>query len=76
MSFVESAKVIGEKWQALSTEKHDSYERLADGAKESYFAELAEYKKTSQFEAHRKHLEARDAAPPEGVFQQLRSYLQ
>ncbi|KAF2854648.1 hypothetical protein T440DRAFT_514540 [Plenodomus tracheiphilus IPT5] len=66
LSFTEIAKVVGERWQVLPTEEREGCERQANGAKEKYYAELAEYKKTPQFEAYQKYLEdfkAKHAAP-------------
>ena len=71
LSFTEIAKVVGEKWQVLPAEERESCERQANGAKEKYYAELAEYKKTPQFEAYQKYLEdfkAKHAVPTKGLF--------
>ncbi|KAF2843850.1 hypothetical protein T440DRAFT_484602, partial [Plenodomus tracheiphilus IPT5] len=64
--FTESAKVISVKWQLLSSEEHDNYRGLANDATLKYFAELAEYKKTPQYEAYRSYLEAEDAESLKG----------
>lgn len=69
LSFTEIAKVVGERWQVLPTEEREGCERQANGAKEKYYAELAEYKKTPQYEAYQKYLEdfkAKHAAPTKG----------
>lgn len=69
LSFTEIAKVVGERWQVLPTEEREGCERQANGAKEKYYAELAEYKKTPQFETYQKYLEefkAKHAAPTKG----------
>ncbi|KAI8935927.1 hypothetical protein NX059_007435 [Plenodomus lindquistii] len=69
LSFTEIAKVVGERWQVLPTEERECCERQANSAKEKYYAELAEYKKTPQFEAYQKYLEdfkAKHAAPTKG----------
>ena len=71
LSFTEIAKVVGERWQVLPTEEREGCERQANGAKEKYYAELAEYKKTPQFETYQKYLEefkAKHAAPTKGLF--------
>ncbi|KAH9878533.1 hypothetical protein IAQ61_001805 [Plenodomus lingam] len=69
LSFTEIAKVVGERWQVLPAEEREGCERQANGAKEKYYAELAEYKKTPQYEAYQKYLEdfkAKHAAPTKG----------
>ncbi|KAL1611069.1 hypothetical protein SLS59_000706 [Nothophoma quercina] len=57
LSFTEIAKVVGERWQVLPAEEREACERQANSAKEKYYAGLAEYKKTSQYEAYQKYLE-------------------
>jgi len=69
LSFTEIAKVVGEKWQVLPAEEREGCERQANGAKEKYYAELAEYKKTPHFEAYQKYLEdfkAKHSVPTKG----------
>ncbi|RAR15905.1 high mobility group hmg1 hmg2 [Stemphylium lycopersici] len=69
LSFTEIAKVVGEKWQVLPVEEREGCERQANGAKEKYYAELAEYKKTPQYEAYQKYLEdfkAKHSVPTKG----------
>ncbi|KAL6709760.1 hypothetical protein ACN47E_001189 [Coniothyrium glycines] len=66
LSFTEIAKVVGERWQILPVEEREGCERQANGAKEKYYAELAEYKKTNQYEVYQRYLEdfrAKHAAP-------------
>ncbi|PSN65557.1 hypothetical protein BS50DRAFT_589950 [Corynespora cassiicola Philippines] len=75
LSFTEIAKVVGERWQILPADEREACERQANAAKEKYYAELAEYKKTPQFEAYQKYLEefkAKHAAPPKGVSSKYR----
>jgi hypothetical protein len=67
LPFATSAKVIGREWQALPADKQDNYERLANGAKERRFADLARYEKTPQSVAHRRYLEAKDVTPLKGM---------
>jgi len=57
LSFTEIAKVVGERWQVLPAEEREACERQANSAKERYYAGLAEYKKTQQYEAYQKYLE-------------------
>ena len=71
LSFTEIAKVVGEKWQVLPAEEREGCERQANGAKEKYYAELAEYKKTPNYEAYQKYLEdfkAKPSVPTKGLF--------
>ncbi|KAF3006024.1 hypothetical protein E8E13_010662 [Curvularia kusanoi] len=57
LSFTEIAKVVGERWQVLPSEEREACERQANSAKEKYYAGLAEYKKTEQYESYQKYLE-------------------
>ncbi|KAF2280711.1 uncharacterized protein EI97DRAFT_453962 [Westerdykella ornata] len=57
LSFTEIAKVVGERWQVLDPEAREACERQATLAKEKYYAELNEYKKTPEYEAYQKYLE-------------------
>lgn len=69
LSFTEIAKVVGERWQVLPAEERETCERQANTAKERYYAELTEYKKTPQYESYQKYLEefkAKHAAPTKG----------
>ncbi|KAF2474524.1 uncharacterized protein BDR25DRAFT_215413 [Lindgomyces ingoldianus] len=69
-SFTEIAKVVGERWQILPVVAREACERQANAAKEKYYAELAEYKKTPQYDAYQKYLEdfkAKHAAPQKGM---------
>lgn len=70
LSFTEIAKIVGEKWQVLPVDERENCEKQANGAKEKYYAELADYKKTTQFEVYQKYLEdfkAKHAAPTKGL---------
>ncbi|CAI9635260.1 unnamed protein product [Alternaria burnsii] len=76
LSFTEIAKVVGEKWQVLPAEEREGCERQANGAKEKYYAELAEYKKTPNYEAYQKYLEdfkAKHSVPTKGKRSKLES---
>lgn len=69
LSFTEIAKVVGERWQVLPAEARETCERQANSAKEKYYAELSEYKKTPLYEAYQKYLDdfkSKHAAPPKG----------
>jgi hypothetical protein len=53
----------------LPAAEREAYERQANGAKERYYAELADYKKTPQYDAYQKYLEdfkAKHAVPTKG----------
>jgi hypothetical protein len=70
LTFTEIAKVVGERWQVLPAAEREACERQANTAKERYYAELAEYKKTSQYESYQKYLEdfrQKHAAPLKGA---------
>jgi hypothetical protein len=70
LSFTEIAKAVGERWQVLSPESREACESQANAAKEKFYTELAEYKKTPQYDAYQKYLEefkAKHAAPPKGL---------
>jgi hypothetical protein len=56
LSFTEIAKLVGERWQVLAPDLRDSCERQAAGAKEKYYAEMAEYKKTPQYAQYQEYL--------------------
>lgn len=66
LSFTEIAKLVGERWQVLAPDLRESCERQAAGAKEKYYAEMADYKKTSQYAQYQEYLadfKAKHAAP-------------
>ena len=56
LSFTDMAKVAGEKWQALPAEAREAFESQASAAKARFNAELAEYKKTDQYEQYQGYL--------------------
>jgi hypothetical protein len=47
---------VGERWQVLPPEVKEACEQQANLAKEKYNAELAEYRKTSQFAEYQDYL--------------------
>ncbi|KAJ4301238.1 hypothetical protein N0V90_003329 [Kalmusia sp. IMI 367209] len=70
LSFTEMAKLVGERWQVLPADAKEAFERQANTAKEKYYAALAEYKKTPEYESYQKYLEAfkaKHAAPPKAA---------
>ena len=69
LSFIETAKVVGERWQVLSVDVREGCERQANVAKEKYYAGLAKYKKTPQYQAYQDYLadfKAKHGAPQKG----------
>jgi hypothetical protein len=61
--------VVIERWHVLPAGAREAYERQANATKEKYYAELAEYKKTPQYEAYQRYLEdfkAKHAPPSKG----------
>lgn len=56
LSFTEIAKLVGERWQTLSPNSREACERQAAAAKEKYYAELAEYKKTPEYAQYQEYL--------------------
>lgn len=70
LSFTEIAKVVGERWQVLQPEVREAYERQAQAAKEKYYAELAEYKKTPAYAQYQEYLADFKAKhnPPAGKY--------
>ncbi|KAF2090840.1 hypothetical protein K490DRAFT_62167 [Saccharata proteae CBS 121410] len=56
LTFTEIAKLVGERWQTLSPESREACERQAAAAKEKYYSELAEYKKTASYTRYQEYL--------------------
>lgn len=56
LTFTEIAKLVGEKWQNLSSCEKELYEKQAFTAKERYNNELAEYKKTNCYREYARYL--------------------
>lgn len=56
LTFTEIAKLVGERWQTLSPNSREACERQAATAKEKYYAELAEYKKTPEYTKYQEYL--------------------
>jgi hypothetical protein len=50
------AKVVGERWQILPIEAREAYQRQANSGKKKYDTELAEYKKSAEYDAYQKYL--------------------
>jgi hypothetical protein len=56
LSFTEIAKVVGERWQILPADVREACEQQANAAKEKYYAELGEYKKTPEYALYQEYL--------------------
>ncbi|KAL9076044.1 MAG: hypothetical protein Q9157_003794 [Trypethelium eluteriae] len=56
LSFAEIAKLVGERWQQLAPEEREPFERKATTAKEKYYSQLAEYKKTSHYKEYQDYV--------------------
>lgn len=56
LTFTEIAKLVGERWQTLSPNSREACERQAATAKEKYYAELSEYKKTPEYAKYQEYL--------------------
>ena len=64
LSFTETAKFVGERWQVLPGDKREAYERQAFDARERHRSELAEYRRTTHYEVYQKYLEDFKAVYP------------
>ena len=56
LKFETIAKVVGQRWQVLPADQREACEHQANAAKEKYYAELAEYKKTAEFAHYQEYL--------------------
>lgn len=56
LSFTDMAKLVGERWQLLPIETREQYESQATAAKEKYNVQMAEYKKTAEYESYQEYL--------------------
>ncbi|CAK7564446.1 MAG: hypothetical protein SEPTF4163_002338 [Sporothrix epigloea] len=57
LSFTEIAKHVGECWQGLSATEREPYETQAQLAKDKYNSDMAEYKKTDDYQNYMKYLQ-------------------
>lgn len=63
LSFSDMAKLVGEKWQQLSPKDKEPCEEQARILKTRYYSDLAEYKRTANYElyqAYFAHFKASD----------------
>jgi hypothetical protein len=56
LSFVEIAKLVGERWQVLDSSIREAFEKQAATAKVKYYAQMAEYKKTPRYQEYQQYL--------------------
>jgi hypothetical protein len=56
LSFTEIAKLVGERWQVLDSAIREAFEKQAASAKETYYAQMADYKKTSPYQEYQEYL--------------------
>jgi hypothetical protein len=56
LSFTEIAKIVGDRWKVLPLDDRELLDRQATAAKEKYYIELAEYKKTPQYSVYCEYL--------------------
>jgi len=56
LSFTDMAKVVGEKWQLLSADSRELYEKRASTMKETYNTEFTNYKKTDRYAQYQDYL--------------------
>ena len=56
LSFTDMAKVVGEKWQLLSADSRELYEKRAGTMKETYNTEFTSYKKTERYAQYQDYL--------------------
>ncbi|KAF2222058.1 high mobility group box domain-containing protein [Elsinoe ampelina] len=56
LSFTEIAKIVGEQWQDPDPEERAACERQAQAMKETYYAQLTEYKKTPDYHIYQTYL--------------------
>lgn len=56
LSFTEIARLVGERWQKLNPAEKESFESHASALKETYNAQLSEYKKTDVYKEYSQYL--------------------
>lgn len=56
LSFVDLAKIAGQRWQALAPSDKDSWNGNASNAKKAYDAELARYRETDEYKRYSDYL--------------------
>jgi hypothetical protein len=56
LSFTEIAKVVGERWQVLPAEIREACEQQANVAKDKFYSELSDYKKTPEYLQYQEYL--------------------
>jgi hypothetical protein len=56
LTFAETAKFVSGRWRVLPTEARETYQHQANVRKEKYYAKIAEYKKSPEYDAYQKYL--------------------
>ncbi|RUP43185.1 high mobility group box domain-containing protein [Jimgerdemannia flammicorona] len=56
MSFTDLAKIVGDRWKAISPEEKEAYETAAARAKEDYQAALSSYEQTEDHKTYQQYL--------------------
>lgn len=56
LSFTELAKTVGERWQALVPDDKAIYESKSQAMKDTFYAQLADYKKTPEYAEYQRYL--------------------
>ena len=56
LSFTDIAKLVGQRWQALSASEREPYETRAASLKETFNQHLVEYKKSDQYKQYTQYL--------------------
>lgn len=56
LSFTDIARLVGERWQKLDPAQKDRFESHASALKETYNAQLGEYKKTDEYREYSQYL--------------------
>jgi HMG (high mobility group) box len=56
LSFTDIAKLVGDRWQKLSSEGKEPFESQANAAKEKFAVELAHYKKTDSYKDYTQYM--------------------
>jgi HMG (high mobility group) box len=56
LSFTDIAKLVGDRWQKLSSDHKEPFESQANAAKEKFNAELSQYKKTDSYKEYTQYM--------------------
>jgi hypothetical protein len=61
MTFSEIAKVVGQRWQMLLPSEQEGYRLQSEASKKKYADDMAEYKKTPEYESYQKYVKEFEA---------------